>query len=334
MLCTVLTNSVREVNIMITKESLQVAQATINEVTLKIKQSYSSSPTAQQIFLVVEGKDDIPYYGTRADEYIPEGWKVTLIPAQNRKKAVETYRTLDWTIYAKNRILFFIDRDLSDYTKEDTPNDSNVYVTTRYAIENELCTVDTYVKALKYYCDLVDISEADEAKLIEFYNSCWAEFSVIVEPIMAQILYWKENNIKSNYANYKMQNVIEIKNGTLQLNPNLLTEEDVLQDLFRQSNVPYIPTDISMYKDLLNEKHTPEEYIRGKFVVAFFVKTLIYTTKYSIDIIPSRKKAKDSLGLGYENAILKLCGIMKTPETLVTFFKDATNSLLQRTHTT
>ena len=68
------------------KESLQRAQNAINEATLKIKQTCSNSPTAKQIFFVVEGKDDIPYYGTKADEYIPNGWKVSLVPAQNRKK--------------------------------------------------------------------------------------------------------------------------------------------------------------------------------------------------------------------------------------------------------
>lgn len=325
----VLTNSVREVNIMITKESLQKAQMTVNEATLKIKQSYSNSPTAKQIFFVVEGKDDIPYYGTKADEYIPEGWKVILVPANNRKKAVEAYRSLDWRTYSKNRIMFFIDRDLSDYTGEDTPSDSNVYVTNKYAIENELCTVDTYIKALKYYCNLADIDDADEEKLATFYNSCWEEFVKIAASIMAQILCWKTNGIKSNYSNYKMQNAIEIRDEVLQLNTKLRTEEDVLQDLFKQSNVTYTPVDISPYKDLLNAKHTPDEYIRGKFILVFFAKTLTYTTLNSERIIPSKKKAKDSLGLGYENTILKLCGIMRSPETLVEFFNNMKTALLK-----
>ena len=316
---------------MITKESLQAAQTTINEASLKIKQSYSHSPAAKQIFFIIEGKDDIPYYGTKADEHVPDGWKIILVPAQNRKKVVETYRNLDWTAYSKERIFFFIDRDLSDYTEEDTPIDSNVYVTTKYAIENELCTVDTYIKALKYYYHLVDIDEVDEEKLVSFYVSCWEEFSKIAEPIMAQILYWKTNNIKSNYSNYKMQNTIEIKSKVLQLNQKLQTEEDILQDLFKQSNVVYTSTDISPYKDLLNAKHTPDEYIRGKFVLAFFVKILMYTTQNSTDIIPSKKKAKDSLGLGYENTVSMLCGIMKTPDSLKIFFSNMRNALLRGT---
>lgn len=260
---------------MITKESLQQAQATVNEAILKIKKSYSCSPTAKKVFFVVEGKDDIAYYGTKADEYIPFGWSITIVPAHNRKKVVDTYRALDWTTYSKKNILFFIDRDLSDYTNEDTPNDSNVYITNKYSIENEVCTVDTYIKALKYHCDMVDIDETDEKNLRTFYLSCWTEFVKISDPIMAQILFWKMSGIKSNYSNFKIQAIFEIKNESLQLNAQYGTQNDILQALFRQSGVTYTQIDISPYIDLLNAKHTPEEYIRGKFVLTFFVKTLI-----------------------------------------------------------
>lgn len=64
----VLTNSVHEGSTMITKESLQKAKESVNEAVLKIKQSYSASPTSKRVFFVVEGKDDIPYYATKADD--------------------------------------------------------------------------------------------------------------------------------------------------------------------------------------------------------------------------------------------------------------------------
>lgn len=318
-----------EGNAMITKESLQQAQSAINEAKLKIKQLYSASPTTKKIFLVVEGKDDITYYGTRANEYIPEGWSVSIIPARNRKMVVDTYRSLDWTKYSKKTILFFVDRDLSDYTGEDTPVDSNVYITSNYSIENELCTIDTYLKALKYYCDMVDIDEKDEEYLKLFYLSSWTEFAKIADPIMAHILYWKMNGIKSNYSNYKIQGVFEIKNETLQVNPQYAAPNAISQELFRQSGVTYTHLDISPYIALLKAKHSPEEYIRGKFVLAFFVKILIYTIHNSANIIPSKKKAKDTLGLGYENAILRLCGIMSSPDSLVAFFEKMKEDLLR-----
>jgi len=145
-------------------------------------------------------------------------------------------------------ILFFIDRDLSDYTEEDTPTDFNIYVTEKYAIENELCTEQTYIKALRYYCGLNDIDDNDEETLLTFFRQCWDDFSKIAEPIMAQILYWKTNFIKSNYANFKMQNIFEIVGNQLQ--PRYEDVDSLLHELFRQSQVPYGQVDIAFYIDL------------------------------------------------------------------------------------
>ncbi len=313
---------------MITKESLRTAKASINEATLRIKQSYSCSPNAKRLFFVVEGKDDIPYYATKAGVYLPEGWDLKIIPAGNRKKAVETYRSLNWSSFSKNLILFFIDRDLSDYTGEDTPTDSNIYVTTKYAIENELCTEETFLRALKYCYDLNDIDEKDESAISSFYNSSWQRFAEIAEPIMSQILYWKMNVINANYANFKIQNTFELTSTGLALKPHYQSTLDVLPDLFMQSGVPYSVINIRPYTKMLNSKHSPDEYIRGKYVLAFFSKALTYIARNSAVVLPSQKKAKDSLGLGYENVVLKLCGIMKVPNALHVFFVKMRDNLL------
>lgn len=320
-----LTSSAHEDNTMITKESLQKAKESVNEAVLKIKQSYSASPTSKRLFFVVEGKDDIPYYATKADDYIPDGWRLTIVSAQNRKKVVEAYRQLDWARYKKSRILFFIDRDLSDYTREDTPADINIYVTKKYSIENELCTEQTYIKALRYYCDLNDINDDDEESLLIFFRQCWEDFSRVTEPIMAQILHWKLNKINGNYGNFKMQNIFEIVDNQIQ--SRYEDPESALRELFKQCQVPYVQVDVSFYIDLLKSKHTPDEYIRGKFILTFFSKILNYSIRNSESIIPSRKKAKDSLGLGYENVIVKLCGIMRPPVSLAAFFHQMQDNL-------
>lgn len=314
---------------MITKDSLIKAKESANLASLKLKQSYSSSPSSKKLYFIIEGKDDIPFYGTKADEYLPDGWDLKIIPAGNRKKAIEVYYGADWSVYDKQRVMFFIDKDLSDYTGEDTPSDSNVYVTQKYAIENELCTYDTFIKALKYYYGLNDIEEADETTIEHLYSMWWTSFSELAEPIMAQILCWKSNHINSNYANFKIQNVFEIKNKTLQRNEAMHSDDDVIKELFRQSGIDYSPTDTSEYRDLLNEKHLPEEYIRGKYVLAFFVKALLYISHNSVTVLPSQKTSRPTISLGYEDAVSKLCGIMRTPADLRVFFEGMNNNLLR-----
>ncbi len=306
---------------MITKESLLAAKDSVNETILRVKQLYSNAPSEKKIIFVVEGKDDVPFYATSAKPYMPENWEIKIVPAKNRRNAVETYKAIDWSIVSKQLVYFFIDRDLSDYTDEETPIDSNIYVTTKYAIENELCTVDTFIHALEYHCDLVDVNETDEAAISSFFELCWNSFVPIAKPIMAQILYWKINGIRANYANFKIQNTFEITdNGTVR-KTEYQGNDTLLQDLFKQSNVPFEENDISHCTTVLESKHFPEEYIRGKYILAFFSKSFTYFVHNSIRLLPSQKKAKDTLSLGYENIITRLCGIMQPPQSLIIFYK-------------
>lgn len=320
-------SSAQEDKIMITKDSLNKAKETVNLASFTLKQCYSNSSSSKKVYFIIEGKDDIPFYGTKADEYLPDGWSLKIIPAGNRKKAVDAYRESNWSIYEKKRVLFFIDRDLSDYTSEDTPSDYNVYVTQKYAIENELCTYDTFIKALKYYYGLNDMEDIDESTIEHLFSTWWVSFSKLAEPIMAQILYWKFNNVNSNYANFKIQNVFEIKDSALQRDKLLTSDDDIIKELFRQSGITYTPIDTTTYKTLLNVRHTPEEYIRGKYVLAFFVKALLYISQNSTTVLPSKKSSRPTINVGYEDAVAKLCGIMRTPESLRTFFENMNKNL-------
>ena len=149
----------------------------------------------------------------------------------------------------------------------------------------------------------------------------------LAEPIMAQILYWKFNNVNSNYANFKIQNVFEIKDSALQRDKLLTSDDDIIKELFRQSGITYTPIDTTTYKTLLNVRHTPEEYIRGKYVLAFFVKALLYISQNSTTVLPSKKSSRPTINVGYEDAVAKLCGIMRTPESLRTFFENMNKNL-------
>jgi len=62
--------------------------------------------------------------------------------------------------------------------------------------------------------------------------------------------------------------------------------------------------------------------------LVFFVKVLMYIAKNTEELLPSKKKSKDTIGIGYENAISKLCGIMKTPVSLREFYNQINRELI------
>ena len=306
---------------MITKESLIAERESVNEAVLKIKQKYSKSHTEKNIFIIVEGKNDITFYGMKAENYKQQDSRIQVIPAGNRKKVVDAYRKLDWHTFSKSRILFIIDRDLSDYTKEDTPTDDNIYVTDNYAIENDVCTPVTYIRVLKYLAQLNDIDDADETELLTFYNRSEEQFFNIIVPIMALILYWKLNGIDANYANVNFNNIFHFENNNLTLHPTFNNYEDVIKFVCDKSRVTYEPSiDLNYYESILRNGYQPIHFIRGKYLSCFFSSIINYTVENSKEILTSKKTSKLSLTVGNKDLIVKLSGYIITPTSLDNFF--------------
>ena len=313
---------------MITKESLIEARESINEATLQIKQQYPSSNETKKILFVVEGKDDVTYYGVKTTKYQQAGFKVSIISAGNREKVIAAYDQLDWTIYSKSRILFVVDRDLSDYTLERTPQDENIYVTDKYSIENELCSFMTFLNTLKFYCGMNDIDDSDEEELKKYYSKLNEEFYNIIDPIMGLILYWKLNSIKANYANINCNNIIRISETELTISDTLKNNDELLKYVFKQSDVTYDDKiDLAPYIAQLKAHFSPDHYVRGKYLLCFFVCMINYVARKSDVILNSKRKGKMTINVGQADAISKLCALMPIPQTLNDFFEKRFNAI-------
>lgn len=312
---------------MITKESLIADRESVNEAVLKIKQKYSKSPTDKTIFIIVEGKDDVTFYGMKAENYKHNDARIQVIPAGNRKKVVNAYRKLDWNTFSKSRVLFIVDRDLSDYTKEDTPADDNIYVTDNYAIENDVCTPTTYIRVLKYLAQLNDIDDADETELLTFYSNSEKQFFNIATPIMALILYWKLNGVNALYANVNFGNIFQFKDNNLILNPTFEEYNDVIKFVCDKSKVTYEPSiDLSYYENLLKNGYQPIHFIRGKYLSCFFSSIINHTVEKSQEILSSKKTCKLSLPVGNKDLVVKLSGYINIPSSLHVFLSKLKSS--------
>lgn len=305
---------------MITKESLIAKRESINEAVLKIKQKYSKSPTEKTIYLVVEGKDDITFYGMKAETYKRSGFRIHVIPAGNRKKVVDAYHKLDWNVFSKSNILFIVDRDLSDYTGEETPEDKNVYVTDNYSIENDICNSNTYIKVLKYLAQFDDIDDMDETDFLSFYDRSVQQFFDIATPVMALILYWKLNGVAANYANLNFSKMFQLENQNLSLSSQFNNYDEAIEYVCSKSDAEYDPSvDLEHYITLLKKDYEPIHYIRGKYLSCFFTSIINYTVANARDILRSRKEGRLSLTIGNKDLIVKLSGYMDMPTSLHTF---------------
>ena len=305
---------------MITKESLIAERESINETVLKIKQIYSKSPTSKNMYIIVEGKDDVTFYGMKAEIYRSSDFRLQVIPAGNRKKVVDTYQKLDWNIFSKSNILFIVDRDLSDYTSEETPEDENIYVTDNYSIENDICSANTFIKILKYLAELNDIDDADETDLLSFYHRSEQQFFDIATPIMALILYWKLHGIKANYANLNFRNIFQLESHNLILSSEFSNLNEAIMYVCDKSNTEYDSSvDLEHYIALLTKEYAPIHFVRGKYLSCFFSAIINYTVANAKDILRSKKEGRLSVTIGNKDLIAKLSGYMDTPVSLHTF---------------
>jgi len=72
------------------------------------------------VYGFVEGKDDPSFYRGIIKSQLPDGWNVKLIRAGNKDKVFKVFDEMDWSEKPKNRICFFVDRDLSVFLEEET----------------------------------------------------------------------------------------------------------------------------------------------------------------------------------------------------------------------
>ena len=301
---------------MVTKESLVKDREEANVALLKLKQKYKSN--GNDVCVVVEGKDDIAYYTCILVRY-PQFSKAEIIPASNRKKVVNTYKSVDWNVYSRQRVLFFVDRDLSDITGEETPVATNVYVTDDYSIENSLFTEELFFVTLKIFFGIEDLKPDEVDRLSKIYGAARTEFGRVFMPIMSWVLHWRTKGLPCNLNNLNSGDFYKVNAGVLELKDEFKESGALTTEIHTQCGVPYHEYDISDYEKTICDHGGIQKNIRGKYVRSFFVK-LLKSVALSIEtIFPERKKAKAIVEIGPGNALQLLCGYMKTPESLHTF---------------
>ena len=147
------------------------------------------------------------------------------------------------------------------------------------------------------------------------------DFYKIITPIMGLILYWKINGISANYANVNCNNLFMISDSDNKISAKYEDQRSLLQYICQLSGVPYDSSiNIEEYVEKLNEKNTPGNYIRGKYILSFFACILNYVARNSEKVLTSKKSAKMSISVGARDAISKLCALMPVPQTLQEFF--------------
>ncbi len=299
---------------MITKDHLVSARERTNVVLLKLMHQYKKNEN--KLYLIVEGNDDYAYYKCVMARYPKNNYEILV--ASGKKNVLRTHSNLDWKEYSENHILFFVDRDLSDILQEPVPTAINVYVTDSYSIENYLFNEHTLFIALELFEGIRELSQDEKNYISKLYYEARIEHEKIFLQIMAWILYWLENGLNPSLNNLNDKKLYVIRQGILKLNQEY-NNQSLFIKIHEICGVDFSCNDITLQIKKLKSYGSPDRFIRGKYIQAFFVEFVKSIALSAHEILSNRTVSRAVNSIHNKNVLTVLCGYMPTPDTLVTF---------------
>lgn len=221
----------------------------------------------------VEGKDDPSYYRTVIKNRINNDCKILLYPSGGKGNVKYVYEEIHKRDLPNNRIVYFMDRDLSSVIEDgNIIIDSHVYITDNYSIENDILNSDTLESVMQ---DLLGFSATpmeEIEKVKKLYNEQLLDFETKMLPIMANIIVWKRKRIKpANYSQLKINKLFKVKDGSLS---QIVTDDEIIKKLYQDSQADYSKyskTDADNVIREIQDASLVHQIVRGKYLSVFFI---------------------------------------------------------------
>jgi len=231
------------------------------------------SKTKKVVYGFVEGKEDPCFYRGFIEHQIPEGWEVELWPAGNKDQVYRIHSGIDWRRFPKKRVCFFVDRDLSSLIPEKLVQDSNIYVTDGYSIENDVAKRGTCRRVLTEICGLASADHSDLDSVCDLFEKQIEKFHVEMLPVMAWILVWRRSGKPASLNDILMRDLFSVSDGVLQVKPNPKGKADAVEYIHAQCNLTYNATvDIVAHHAEFKKGGAYRKFTRGKYVFWFLVE--------------------------------------------------------------
>ena len=301
--------------------------AVMHEFKLRFKRG------SKTIYGFVEGKDDPCFYRGFVESRIPSEWKTELWPSGNKDCVISLFEKFDWRVFNKQQVLFFVDRDLSEFTNEPTPVSDNFYVTDNYSIENDVVNSNVCDRLLREICGFSHMKYDDSDKIISQFDSQLNAFQSAMIPVMSNIVYWRNNNLKACLDDIIMKHMFSIKKGKLVQKSNPKNKANEIVYIHEQCNLPVqnhpeINTTIVKYKNENLEK----KFIRGKYILWFAVEYCISIHRdcLTLDFVNIADKPKVGINLSQSNGISQIAPRCRMPVSLSDFFDKTLNEYVKK----
>lgn len=270
---------------------LEIQRSALEEVIVPYHTFLLSQyKSKKRLFGFVEGKDDLAYYqGRIISQLCNDQWEVILIeaghPKGNKKRVLRLLDIIDWNRFSPKQTVFFIDRDLSDFL-DNLPQNDNLYITDEYSIENSIVTVYTLRRAL---IELFGISLVDyEFDIVtRLFEQGIQKIASVVEIITCFYLYLRKKGLAPNFGDVDISKIIQVNKCTVNVKPFEYIKEYIEMKWcynYDESCIREIQKDFS-------EKNKGYKYVRGKYLIWYFIKFINSFCCACNEIIPSMDRS-------------------------------------------
>lgn len=274
------------------------------------------------VYGFVEGKDDPAFYKGLIEPLLGDGWSVKLIVAGNKRRVLDVLDGMDWSRFPERRVCFFVDRDLSDFVGQAHQNAGNLYVTDGYSLENSIIGEATLDRALEELMGIDGLSPAEYESIHQVFRANTTAFTDALTPVMAQILLWRRGGDGPSLDNLKLHAWFRFREGRFESQDGYVDSNARLDAAAEWCKLTRSSADdVAAAAAELLSKHEARLFIRGKYLLWFFVQCLIgiresiarFCSKYAES--PPRVR----VSFGPQNAVVLLAGRVRTPATLKQF---------------
>lgn len=305
----------------VTKETLIEARDDVKPQTALITLKSQFNPRSKKIWIIVEGKTDPCYYLNTIENVIPAEWKVVPVEAGNKNTVIAVFNSLDWHKYDKKKILFFVDRDLSDFIDDVKVKSANIYITDGYSIENSLISEYVIQRVLRELLGLNNINSNEIMSINSLFQRAKSLFIKTMTITMGIILCIREHNIPIDGLNtIEIKKKISFSKGECSLKLSLQGLYDyVIKQLNCKDSFSKAEYEASKAKFSFHRNH--KNLIRGKYMLSFLVLFLISIRDDWEKIVFAKTRAKKrSITLGIDNAFENVAVRARTVPSLRRFY--------------
>ncbi|MDY8137288.1 DUF4435 domain-containing protein [Aquimarina sp. 2201CG5-10] len=290
---------------------LKNAAKSSTSVYAKFLQQYNFGNNGIHVFY--EGKDDPSFYSNYIERYKGKKQRIFYYRAQNKKSVYHNYSQVDWSQYKKNRVLFLVDKDFRDILNETYPTDTNIFETKYYSIENYLVNKSMFARCLRELLSIDDdkvINQITREFIIQLTN-----FHKEIMPVIALILYFRENKLNANLNQIDLSQVFEFKE---KVKRKRSIKEFLEKSMDTPNGAPW--KDVLTHSRTLSEIDNSKYYVRGKFEMWFFLKFLNSLPDIlNCDRKKGEPKFKLNVNLSAATAVQVLAPRLRIPKELKEF---------------